>query len=151
LALRDLHVRADVDSESMSVARHVVIRRLREPVHVEDAVKGFVLALLLCAAPAAAEDTAFRVSMVAAISAHGADLSATSFCIGAGLCRELNPFLGRFENPAVFGAVKSGIAGLQLWAVAKLHEHRPKLAIAVNYLVAGVFVGIAAHNLRAAR
>jgi hypothetical protein len=114
-------------------------------------VKGLVLALVLCASPVAAQDTAFRVSMVAAIAAHSADLGATAFCIGAGLCRELNPFLGRFENPAVFGAVKGGIAGLQLWAVAKLHEHKPKLAITVNYVVAGVFSGIAAHNLRVSR
>ena len=108
-----------------------------------------VLVGLLVAAPVAAQsDNVFRASLVAAVAAHGADLASTENCLGSGRCRELNPWLARFDNPATFGAVKMGIAALSLWGTAKLHESHPKWAIAVNVAQAVGFSLVAAHNAR---
>jgi hypothetical protein len=107
---------------------------------------------LLYAVPVAAQDTAFRASMVAAIAAHGADLSSTEHCLGAGRCTELNPWLARFDQPAVFGAAKMAVAGLSLWGTAKLKDAgHPKLAIAANVGQAIGFSLIAWHNARVSR
>jgi hypothetical protein len=111
-----------------------------------------LLIALLVASTASAEDRIFRVSMVAAMAAHGADLASTEWCLGAGTCRETNRVLGRFSTqPATFGAVKIGVAALSLWGTAKLHESHPKIAIALNLGVAAFFTGIAVHNTRAVR
>ena len=107
--------------------------------------------VMLWAMPVQAQDTAFRASMVAAVAAHGADLGSTMHCLGSGRCREMNPLLARFEQPAVFGAVKMSVVGLQLWALAKLHERHPRWAIGLNLLSAGAFSAIAYHNTQVAR
>ena len=106
--------------------------------------------LLLCGAArsASGQDNAFRASLVAVVAAHGADLATTEHCLGSGRCRELNTFLLRFDQPAVFGAVKMAVAGLSLWGTAKLRESHPKLAIVVNVGMAGAFGAIAIHNAR---
>ncbi len=115
-------------------------------------MKAFALAVfVLIASSASAQDTAFRASMVAAIAAHGADLATTENCLGAGRCTEMNQFLLRFQQPGVFGAVKMGIAALQLWGVAKLHETHPVIAQIANWSTAGIFAGIAVHNARVSR
>lgn len=110
-----------------------------------------VVLVLLCAHAASAEDKLFRASLVSAIAAHGADLATTEHCLGSGRCRELNPFLLRFEQPAVFGAVKMGVAGLSLWATAKLHDSHPRWAIAANVAQTVGFTWIAVRNTRAVR
>lgn len=110
-----------------------------------------VVCTAMYASPAQAQDTTFRASMVAAVAAHGADLASTEHCLGSGHCREMNPLLARFDQPAVFGAVKMGIVGAQLWALAKLHDRKPRLATAINLATAGVFAGVAIHNSQVAK
>jgi len=124
-----------------------------------------VVVLLLIPRVVHAEDRLFRVSMVAAITAHAADLASTEHCLGRAYqseedarnggtsvrynCREANPFLARWsDRPAIFGAVQLGVASLQLLAVAKLHENHPKIATAINFATAGFFIGVAIHNTR---
>lgn len=108
------------------------------------------LALILSASTAhAEEDRLFRISMVAAMAAHGADGYSTMYCLGAGKCRETNAFLVRFaERPALFGATQIGIAALSLWGTAKLHENHPRLATAINFGVTAFFSGVAVYNTR---
>ena len=113
---------------------------------------GSVLIIMCCASTARAQekpDIPFRISLVAAVAAHGADLATTEYCLGAGKCFEANPWLTRFSTqPGVFGATKMGIAALSLWGVAKLHESNRTLAIIVNFAVTGAFTAIAIHNTR---
>jgi len=111
-------------------------------------------ALIVCgwAHTAHAQDTAFRVSLVAAIAAHGADLAGTEHCLGAGRCTELNPWLARFNQPGMFGASKMAVAALSLWGTTKLKDAgHPKLAIAANVGQAISFSLIAWHNARVSR
>lgn len=89
-----------------------------------------------------------KLTMVSAIAAHGADLASTENCLGAGRCRELNPWLARFEQPAIFGAAKMGVAAGSLWGTAKFAESHPKLAVLANVAVSVTFSGIAIHNAR---
>lgn len=110
-----------------------------------------LILLLLGVRPVAADDTAFRASMVAAVVAHAADLAETQRCLGSGRCREVNPWLARFESPSAFAVAQMGVVSAQLWALAKLHERKPKLATAINFATAGVFAGIAVHNAKVAR
>jgi hypothetical protein len=93
-------------------------------------------------------DVLFRISMVAAVAGHGADLGITENCLGAGRCREMNPWLARYDNAAVFGAAKMTVAGLALWATSKLHDTHPTLATIFNFAQAGAYVAIAARNTR---
>ncbi len=115
-------------------------------------ITAVLILLLLCASTARAQSqTAFRASLVAAVAAHGADLAATENCIGAGRCTELNPFLLRFAQPGVFGAVKMGVAGLSLWATAKIYESHPTLAVWLNVAQCAGFSAIAIRNARVIR
>lgn len=93
----------------------------------------------------------FKLSLVAAMAAHGADLASTENCLGAGRCREMNPWLARYEQPAVFGAAKMGVAagsGLATYEVYK--RNHPKVATVLNFVVAGAYTAIAVHNARVA-
>jgi len=89
-----------------------------------------------------------KLSMVTAIAAHGADLASTEHCLGANRCREMNPWLARFDQPAIFGAAKMGIAAGSLWGTSLLAREHPKLAVAVNLAMTGAFAGIAVHNAK---
>lgn len=111
------------------------------------------LCLLFPAVAQAQEPTkVYRLSQVGVMVGHGMDLGITQRCIGDGRCRELNPFLGRFNDPITFGATKMGIASLSLWAVGKIYtsEH-PKWAIVANIAQATAYAYIAQHNARVAR
>ena len=105
-----------------------------------------------CATSARAQDSPdvpFRISLIAAVSAHGADLATTEYCLGAGKCTEANPWLARFSaQPGVFGATKMAIAGLSLWGVAQIRESHRTLAILINYGMTAAFTAIAVHNTR---
>ena len=116
-------------------------------------MRGFVVALLLLVPSVVhAEDRIFRVSLVAAISAHAADGYATMYCLGAGTCRETNIVLGRFaDRPALYGATQLGIAALSLWATTHIHDTHPKLATILNFTMTAVFTSIAVHNGRVVR
>ena len=92
-----------------------------------------------------------KLSFVVALAAHGADLASTEHCLGAGRCRELNPWLARFNTPATFGAAKMGVAGAsELWLYELAQEH-PKIAFWTNLAIGATFTGIAAHNARVTR
>ena len=82
---------------------------------------------------------------------HGLDLASTQNCLGSGICKETNPFLGRFTNPLGFTTAKFGIGFAQLYLNRKLARlENPKLAAAVNIVVSGVLTGVAIRNARIA-
>jgi len=93
----------------------------------------------------------YKISLVLAIAAHGSDLASTEHCLGAGRCREMNPWLARFDQPAVFGAAKMGVAAGSLWGVDRLHASHPRLATVATLVMAGSFAGIAIHNAQVTR
>ena len=103
---------------------------------------------LFLVSPLHAQGPVYKTSLVAAIAAHGADLATTENCLGSGRCRELNPWLARYDNPATFGAVKMGVASVGLLLTHKLHQNHPKLATLINFGVAAAYSGIAYHNSR---
>ncbi len=111
-----------------------------------------VLLVLAPAAEAQEPDVAFRVSLATAIVAHSMDLAETMHCRGAGVCREANPLLARFESPSGFAIGKMSIASLSLWLTAKLHEdgHR-RLAYTLNVAQTVGFTWLALRNARVAR
>ena len=113
-----------------------------------------VLLGMLCVLPstaASADDRLFTISSISVVAAHGADLSVTQRCIGERRCRELNPWLARFDNPGLFGAAKMGVGSLGLLATMKLHQTHPKWATAINFVVAGTYTAIAIRNQRVGR
>ncbi len=109
------------------------------------------IACVLMLSSASNADTLFKVSLVANVAAHGADLASTEHCLGSGRCREMNPWLARFENPATFGAVKMGIAGVSMWASDEIRKRNRWAGIAFNFASASAFAYIAARNTRVAR
>ena len=90
-----------------------------------------------------------KISFVLALAAHGADLASTENCLGRGVCRELNPWLARFNQPAAFGAAQIGVAATSEWGVYELAHTHPKLALVTNLAITAAFTGIAVHNARA--
>ncbi len=107
--------------------------------------------VLVCAAPLSAQDRAFTVSEWAVLGAHALDASATQRCVGSGRCRELNPYLARFDQPVAFTSAKVGLAWVQLWAVRKIRLTHPRLATATNYAIALGFGALAIRNERLGR
>ncbi len=108
-----------------------------------------VLAIVLvCAAPAHAQGKVFTVSEWAVLGAHALDASATQRCVGSGRCRELNPYLARFDQPVAFTGAKVGLAWVQLWAVRKIRPTHPRLATVTNYAIALGFGALALRNER---
>lgn len=111
-----------------------------------------VLAIVLvCAAPAHAQGKVFTVSEWAVLGAHALDASATQRCVGSGRCRELNPYLARFDQPVAFTGAKVGLAWVQLWAVRKIRPTHPRLATVTNYAIALGFGALAIRNERLGR
>ena len=104
--------------------------------------------LLLWAVPTSAQGKAFVASEWAVMVGHSLDAASTQRCLGAGRCRELNPYLARFDNPVAFTAAKSGLAVVQLWTMRKLHKSHPKLATAANFAIGAAFTSIALRNAR---
>jgi hypothetical protein len=99
----------------------------------------------------AQSDTAYRLALAGAVTAHGLDLSTSSHCLGAGTCRELNPILRPLsDTPLAFGAAKMGIAAASLLATDALRRRGHRKAafwIAVGQGIA--FTYIAVRNVRA--
>ena len=87
-----------------------------------------------------------KLTLIASLAAHGADLAETEHCLGAGKCHEMNPALARFHSPSAFGAAKIGVASLGAFGSMKLQENHPKLAILLNVSVTGAYSYIAYHN-----
>lgn len=107
------------------------------------------LALLVAgAARSSAQDRAYTFSEWTVLGAHALDAAATQRCLGAGTCRELNPWLARYDAPVNFTAAKVGVAWAQLWMTRKIRRTHPRLAMIVNYSVAGAFSAIAIRNER---
>ena len=92
-----------------------------------------------------------KLTLLTSLAAHGADLASTEHCLGSGRCRELNPWLARFDQPAVFGAAKMGVAGLGFYGSEKLAERHPRWALVLNLAVTGAYTGVAIHNSRVGR
>lgn len=90
----------------------------------------------------------YKLSIAAAIAAHGADLAGTEHCLGRGVCREMNPWLARYDNPAVFGAAKMGVAAGGILAADRFAKEHPKWATVLNFTVAGAYSAIAVRNAR---
>lgn len=120
------------------------------------------LVLLVSAPHAYAQDTgqqtsprftyAYRASELAVLTGHAFDLAATQHCLGAGSCREMNPWLARYSSPTRFTAGKFGIAIVQLWATRKLRDAgHPKIAIVTNFAIAGGFTALGIRNERLTR
>ena len=110
-----------------------------------------VLACCLLPASAFAQGKAFVVSEWAVMGSHALDAAATQRCLGAGRCREINPWLARYDSPVGFTAAKVTVASLQLWAVRKVRPSHPKLAAVTNYAIAAAFSAIAIRNERIGR
>ena len=107
--------------------------------------------LVLLAAPVSAQDPFFRTSLVSAVVAHSMDLAETQRCLGSGRCREMNPWLLRFDSPSGFAVAKMSVASASLWATAILHETHPRLAILANVGQTVAFSWIAVRNARQGR
>ena len=92
-----------------------------------------------------------KLTLMTSLAAHGADLATTEHCLGAGKCHEMNPWLARFEQPAVFGAAKMGVAAIGTYGSERLAEHHPKWALMLNLAVTGSYAAIALHNTQVGR
>lgn len=113
-----------------------------------------ILVLLVFAAtPAQAEPSpAFRALLATNVALHGADLSLTMHCLGAGTCRELNPVMRSLaDHPAWFGATKMGIAALSTWAKVKIYKRNRKLAWWITGAEAAGTTIVILHNRSALR
>lgn len=111
-----------------------------------------LLLLALLAVPTAVEaQTIFHVSEAVAITGHAADLGATQRCVGAQRCHELNPYLGRFNDPVAFSVAKFSVVSLQLWAVRKLRPTHPKLAVVANAAIGSGFLALGLRNQRVSK
>jgi hypothetical protein len=105
--------------------------------------------LILLASPASAQtfEKVYTVSEWAVLTGHAMDTASTMHCLGAGKCRELNPWLARLSNPVGFTAAKFGLAAAQLIVTRRMKAAgHPKWAAVTNYVIAGAFVGIALRN-----
>ena len=114
----------------------------------------FIALALFWASPAAAQsEPAYRVSLAAAITAHGADLSTTAWCRGAGTCREVNPALRWAQDDAVaLGLTKMGLAaGLALASHKWIKPRSRRAAFWFNVGQAVAFTAIAVRNARTTR
>ena len=109
-----------------------------------------VLILLTFSAPASAKGRTFRLSLVAAIAAHTADITTTAYCLGQGTCREANPALRWAEDkPVALGLTKGAMAGsLQLIPAYLARHGHEKWAIVFNVAQTVAFTGIAMRNAR---
>ena len=104
------------------------------------------------AAQATKADNLFRVSIVAAIAAHGADLGSTLPCVSARRCREFNPILRPLSSrPVTLGTAKMALAGTSIVLVMVLHERHPRWATVLNFAIAVGHASVAWHNTKVAQ
>jgi len=88
-----------------------------------------------------------NVAIGSYMTLQGADLSVTSYMLGARSAREMNPLLAPFsDKPVVFGAVKMGIATGTSFMLLRLHREHPKLAFVMAVIGSGVYSGVVYHN-----
>src|SRR5215216_1746505 len=92
-----------------------------------------------------------KLTLITSMAAHGSDLASTEHCLGSGRCREMNPWLARFDQPAQFGAAKMGVAGIGAWGSVELSKSHPRWALVLNCAVTGAFSAISVHNSKVAR
>jgi hypothetical protein len=112
------------------------------------------LVLSLWALPVSAQtfDRIYTVSEWAVLAGHGMDIASTQRCLGAGRCRELNPWLARLDNPVGFTAAKFGLAAAQLIVTRRMKAAgHPKWAAVTNYAIAAGFAALAIRNERIGR
>lgn len=116
-------------------------------------IASILFAVMLSSASVAHADGLYKTSLVLNVAAHGADLATTEYCLGAKKCVEMNAALARFEQPAVFGSVKMGVAAGSMLLAHKIYgdgtsRKRRWASIAFNFASASAFFTIAAHNAR---
>jgi hypothetical protein len=109
--------------------------------------------VLLSPRESAAKDLIFRVTLGSAVVAHSLDLSSTVDCRARKTCREVNPWLLRYERPIPFALGKTTLSTLTLWATAEIYERCQSKtcrwsAIGLNIAQTVAFSAIAAHNTR---
>ena len=107
-----------------------------------------ILLLALWPVPTSAQGRVFVASEWAVLVGHSLDAASTQRCLGAGRCREANPWLARYDNPVAFTAAKSGLAVVQLWTMRRLHKSHPRLATVTNFAMGAAFTSIAIRNAR---
>lgn len=105
-----------------------------------------LVVLLLCASPVHGEDTVYRISEAVAVIGHMADATSSMHCIGSGRCKEMNPYLARFEQPIPFALAKASVATVGIWAASKIPNKT--LGAFVNFGVGSGFLILAIHNTR---
>jgi hypothetical protein len=111
---------------------------------------------LLVPVTLSAQDRYFRGSLATAVVAHALDTSTTVDCRARGRCREVNPWLLRFERPIPFTLGKTTVAALTLWATGEIYQRCETKtcrwsAVGLNVGQTVGFSLIAAHNSRAGR
>ena len=93
-----------------------------------------------------------HVALAAYMAAHGADLSATMYCLGAQTCREVNPvFAPLTRQPFVAGATKMGVAALSSWLLLRAHQRHPTLAFWLAVGGATVTSAVAVYTMTSGR
>ncbi len=110
-----------------------------------------IVGVLACGWPVSAQtsDLSVNISIVAMMSAHGADLSTTMFAIGSGRGREANPFFAPFtKKPIAAGAWKMGLASATSWALLRQRKKHPKVVFWMSVGLAGFYTSVAIHNSR---
>ena len=91
----------------------------------------------------------FAVSEGFVVLGHSYDLATTQRCRGANTCRELNPYLARFESPFAVTSAKIPLALAQLWLSRQLRDHgHPKLATGLNFATGALLTAVGARNAR---
>ena len=100
-----------------------------------------------------------KASFVFAIAGHGADLASTEHCLGAGKCREANPWLARYDSPVRFGVAKMLVAGGSEWGLYEYvkprgdgkDKRRAIVGVVMNGALGATFLSIGMRNARQTR
>jgi hypothetical protein len=97
-------------------------------------------------APPHRRDWLFDATMAGVSGGNASDLTFTLYALHHGAA-EGNPVLHPLgRHPIGLAAAKTGLTIGTMFALVKLHEHRPKLATTIAAGAAGVMLTVAAHN-----
>ena len=118
-------------------------------------MKSLLIALAVLFSPIVANaqsappsQTPIRLMISAGVIAHAADLSTTSWSLGRSgdQFREANPLLRPFaSDPVALAVAKMSFAVGANYAIFRLYQHKPRLALAMG-VVQVVAVGYVAHR-----
>lgn len=105
--------------------------------------------LMLLSQQPTTQERVYHYSILAAGTAHVADITTTGYCLGQGTCIEKNPILAPFsDKPLALGLTKGALASGLFLLVDRLvyRKGHPKIAILCNFVVTGVIGSIAVRN-----